>query len=186
MSDTKKKIIGIGVSAVLVSFITVFGTEFLLNTENGIEIPGLSGRSGKEQIENIEYLNFYRINEKGEILEEKLNVKNSHDIRSYFEYIFKSYGAYAENEIINIPADVKVLDYKTQMGTLYINLSKEILESNMGSRIIEQTFYETMGKSLYPYSRKYGFQDFQILVEGESEARIFGFMETSHPKIVIP
>lgn len=190
MKNVYKTMIIAGAIAVIGSGV-YFGTDFVLNEKKisntiPVSIEAPVNDEDKEKLVSIEKFGFYRINEKGEVIQENVEFKGEPSIQVLVEYILSIYSDYSENEVVNIPKNTKVLSIEIKTGTLFINLSKEVMDSKMFDRTVEEKFLETIGNTIYPFAKNMGFRDFQILVEGKSESSIFGSAPTGTPRIIIP
>lgn len=193
MKDMNKIIMAASVF-IIVAAVTYFGTEYILREKTiNTGIPETQTEENKDKGNNPdgvtdikENVFFYRINEKGELIKEEISINGNNQLKSMLDYMFKKYGEYPENERIKISPDVKVLDYEVKMGTLYINLSKEIEDTEMLDKNTEDAFINTFSSSLYPFSKSMNFQDFQFLVEGKEHSSIFNNTQTNMPRLVIP
>lgn len=186
-----QKLLAISASAILFIGVTVSATKLINSSDRGYEIPSkpdnVIGEDEKKEIAKNAPADalFYRVSIDGEIIKEGLNLKKNTDIKDYVQYVFDRYSEYDENEILFFPEKVQVLDISYGMGVVYINLSKEIKDVVMATREIEEAFLDCFGKTLRSYKKSNGFRDYQLLVEGERDSRIFNFAETDYPRVII-
>ncbi|MEG0296808.1 MAG: GerMN domain-containing protein [Clostridium sp.] len=147
----------------------------LPNSKGDVVIPETSEHSKKLKVK------FYKLENDQTITEKELEINDKKPLIAFVDYMFNDYSTNADKGIINIPAELKVIDYKIEMGTLILNLNKEVKQVRFNDMTTEEIFLKSLLKSIGTVPSNGEFQDVQFLVEGSNDEAIFSSYPTQNP-----
>ncbi len=75
-----------------------------------------------------------------------------------------------------VPTNVKVQSIEEREGIAHVSFSSELLEANVGSGI-EEMLLQQIAMTM----KQFGFDETQILIDGEIHDQLFGHMDTNVP-----
>lgn len=186
-----KKTIIIGVLVPLTFLLAGF---VYVTTQANSKVTKIEINTENEEKENVVILKnqyelnptFSFINEEGDIVSKKISITSKKPIASYLNHIIETYANQKDSSIITIPKETRFIDYKIEMGILYINVNEAFKSSTFLDTLVLNNFYEQMAISLRDVPVNDEFIDFQIIIEGEIDEDIFNLGYSTENPLRIP